>query len=455
MASSMINPANVARVGEFGRSGEYIFFVMLGSSSPQRVKLSREWVSSKGRTHTGNVRWDLLKRSGTNSERKHSPGGFYPIYINNRNGKIEKVGEPLPASTSEAPPLEGCTALLPIRSNGSEGNWQWAPGTFKQRMEQGRVRIGGNENKGFTVYILKDGEYSKIVNGEFNVINTGINGELICEDNDSDYVMAVPGDIWKIPSHDATQYGSRLLGNVLGEKRFTFPKSLYATHDAIRFFMDKKPNGVVVDFFAGSGTTLHAVNLLNAEDDGKRRCIIVTNNEVSADEAKKLSGIGLKPGDEEWEQYGIAKYVTWPRTKCCIEGQDLKGQPLKGSYISISEKDIHLADGFKSNVKFFKCSWTPRKPEDYLLSNALCLHIKEMIELQNAIEVDNVNNVLILNKEDFRRTILNADVRPHIERVWVNQNIIFSTEELKALKEIGYKYIPREFFGQELKEAAE
>ena len=147
MASSMINPANVARVGEFGRSGEYIFFVMLGSSSPQRVKLSREWVSSKGRTHTGNVRWDLLKRSGTNSERKHSPGGFYPIYINNRNGKIEKVGEPLPASTSEAPPLEGCTALLPIRSNGSEGNWQWAPGTFKQRMEQGRVRIGGNEKK--------------------------------------------------------------------------------------------------------------------------------------------------------------------------------------------------------------------------------------------------------------------------------------------------------------------
>ena len=227
MASSMINPANVARVGEFGRSGEYIFFVMLGSSSPQRVKLSREWVSSKGRTHTGNVRWDLLKRSGTNSERKHSPGGFYPIYINNRNGKIEKVGEPLPASTSEAPPLEGCTALLPIRSNGSEGNWQWAPGTFKQRMEQGRVRIGGNEKKGFTVYILKDGEYSKIVNGEFNVINTGINGELICEDNDSDYVMAVPGDIWKISSHDATQYGSRMIGNIFRDRRFTFPKSLY------------------------------------------------------------------------------------------------------------------------------------------------------------------------------------------------------------------------------------
>lgn len=354
MASSMINPANVARIGEFGRSGEYIFFVMLGSSSPQRVKLSREWVSSKGRTHTGNVRWDLLKRSGTNSERKHSPGGFYPIYINNRNGKIEKVGDPLPASTSEARPLEGCTALLPIRNNGSEGNWQWAPETFRQRMEQGRVRIGGNEKKGFTVYILKDGEYSKIVNGEFNVINTGINGELICEDNDSDYVMAVPGDIWKISSHDATQYGSRMIGNIFGDRRFTFPKSLYAVKDCIYFFTAYKPNALIIDFFAGSGTTLHAVNLLNAEDGGHRRCIMVTNNEVSADEAKMLTAKGFKPGDVEWEELGIAHYVTWPRTVCSIEGHDVNSKPLGGKYIG---SDLPMSDGFKANAAFFKLSF--------------------------------------------------------------------------------------------------
>lgn len=401
------------------------------------------------------MRWDLLKRSGTNAERRHSPGGFYPIYINPSNGKIECLGRPLAPGVSEAPAIDGLFALLPIRQNGTEGNWQWSTDTFVTRMNQGRVKIGGNPERGFTVYILKDGEYSKIVNGEFTVTGRGINNELLTEDNDSDDVMAIPGDIWKIASHDATQYGSRLLGNILGEKRFTFPKSLYATHDAIRFFVSNKPNAVIVDFFAGSGTTLHAVNLLNAEDSGNRKCIIVTNNEVSASEAKTLSEKGLKQGDEEWERYGIAKYVTWPRTVCSIEGKDIKGQDLKGNYISVPGTEVFLADGFKSNVKFFKCSWTPRKPEDYLLSNALCLHIKEMIELQNAIEVDNVKNVLILNKEDFKRTILSSDVRPHIERVWVNQNIIFSTEELKALKEIGYKYIPREFFGQELREAAE
>lgn len=182
---------------------------------------------------------------------------------------------------------------------------------------------------------------------------------------------------------------------------------------------------------------------------------MVTNNEVSANESKELREKGFNPGDDEWEKYGIAKYVTWPRTVCCIEGKDIDGNPLKGSYVTTSEREIKMSDGFSANVKFFKCSWTPRKPEDYLLSNVLCLHIKEMIELQNAIEVDNVKNVLILNKKDLYDTIFNDDVRPQIENVWVNQNIIFSTDEMKALKQIGFKYIPREFFGQELKEAAE
>ncbi|MGN1065784.1 MAG: hypothetical protein ACI4QC_10240, partial [Thermoguttaceae bacterium] len=108
-----------------------------------------------------------------------------------------------------------------------------------------------------------------------------------------------------------------------------------------------------------------------------------------------------------------------------------------------------------SNLKYFKCDWTPRKPEEYLLSNALCLHIREMIELQNGIEVDNVKNVLILNKLDFRRYVLVDDVYAQIENIWVNQNIIFNSEEMKKLNALGFKYIPKEFFGQELKEAAE
>lgn len=341
MVSTMINPANVARIGEFGRSGEYIFFVMLGKASPQRVKLNREWVSSKGRTHTGKVRWDLLKRSGTNSERKHSPKGFYPIYINNITGKVECVGEPLPNNISKALPRKGCTALLPIRKNGTEGNWQWSTETFKSRLKQGRIRIGGNYEKGFTVYILKNGEYSKIVNGEFVVADRGINGELICEENSSNQVMAVPGDIWKISLHDSTQYGSRFISNIFPDKIFTFPKSVYAVKDCLHFFTVNKKNALIIDFFAGSGTTLNAVNLLNAEDGGHRRCIMVTNNEVSDEEVASLKRRGYRPGDKEWEKLGIAHHVTWPRTTCSIKGIDVNEAPLNGEYLTDLTEEKH------------------------------------------------------------------------------------------------------------------
>ena len=351
MVSTMINPAIVARAGEFGRCGEYIFFVLFGSASPSRVRLNREWVSSKGRTHTGNIRWDLLKRSGTGATRKDSPGGFYPIYIDSDSGKIVKIGEPLPDGVSEAPQIDNLYCLLPIRNDGSEGRWQWSTTTLAEGLIDGRVKVGGDKKRGFTVYRLAKAEYEKVQKGEFQIIGRGINNEIIVDDIDTEQVMAVPGDIWKIASHDSTQYGSRLIGNIFANKRFTFPKSLYAVKDCLYFFTANKPNALIVDFFAGSGTTLHAVNLLNAEDGGNRRCIMVTNNEISAEERKGFEARGIQQGDPEWEARGIARYVTWPRTVCSIEGHDVNGNPLKGNYIG---SDIPMADGFKANAAFFK-----------------------------------------------------------------------------------------------------
>ncbi len=150
----------------------------------------------------------------------------------------------------------------------------------------------------------------------------------------------MPVTIWNQQSHSAGDYGSSLLLNIFKGKRFDFPKSVYAEHDALRFFIADKPNALVVDFFAGSGTTLHAINLLNKEDGGHRRCIMVTNNEVSADEETAFRARGLHKGDEEWEKYGIARYVNWPRTKCSIEGIDVNGQPINGEYITSNTQEI-------------------------------------------------------------------------------------------------------------------
>lgn len=334
MISTMINPAVVARAGGFGRADEYIFVVMFGQAAPNRLRLSREWVSGKGRTHTGNIRWDLLRRSGTNAERSHSPGCFYPIYVNPKTKTIEKVGSALPEGVSVAEQIPGLVAVLPIRKNKTEGNWQWSPKTFKERMRLGRVRVGGNEKRGFVIYILKDGEYAKIQRGEFQEAGRAADGSIIVEDADASFVLAVPGSQWRIASHDATQYGSRLLGDILPDRRFPFPKSLYAVRDTLRFYLEDKPTALTVDFFAGSGTTLNAVNLLNATDGGQRRCILVTNNEVSAEEAAALTARGLQPGDAEWEAQGICRSVTWPRSKYTTLGQRDDGSVLTGEYLT-------------------------------------------------------------------------------------------------------------------------
>lgn len=85
----------------------------------------------------------------------------------------------------------------------------------------------------------------------------------------------------------------------------------------------------------------------------------------------------------------------------------------------------------------------------------LCLHVKELIELQTAQEVDGVKNVLILSKSDYRRIFENKAKADAVEHVWVNENLVFSAAEMKVLRSKRFRYIPREFFAQELKEVGE
>jgi adenine-specific DNA-methyltransferase len=359
MVSSQINPAAVARAGAFGRSDEYIYFVKFGSAAPRRIELSREWVSSKGRTHNVAVRWDLLRRSGKKgSGRKDSPGCFYPIYIDPTGPKIAKVGEALPIGVSKPDEVSGSIALLPIRKDGTEGRWQWTPKSLRDGIEEGRVRVSGSVDKGYTISILKPGEFRKILHGEVEVLGRGVDGSVTVEEqvSDSDSVRAIPSTQWRIASHDATQYGTRLLSDsFLPARDFPYPKSLYAVEDALRFFIIDKPQAVVLDFFAGSGTTVHAVMRLNRQDGGSRQCIAVTNNEVDAAEHKALREKGVRPGDIDWEKFGICDYITKPRVAAAITGKTPQGKPIKGEYKFVDE--FPMAEGLHENAEFFTLAY--------------------------------------------------------------------------------------------------
>lgn len=452
MISSVINVKGTARENEFARVNEYLFIVRLGSCKVETLRLDNEWLGNIKSSGKDKVRLAGLMRSGTGSGRKDSPGCFYPI-IFDKQGKFKRVGDAIPVNVDRKSIkiADDEVAIWPIHKDNSEGRWMYRPDGLKKLIADGFVYFGKLNGDKMGISYAPRGVQQKIKNGEFTISGYSEDGSAIIDDSEYE-ASYIPGNQWAIASHNATEYGTKLLKNILGENRFTFPKSLYAVHDVLKFFMDKKKDGIVVDFFAGSGTTLHAVNLLNAEDGGNRTCIMVTNNDVSESEAKELKEKGFKKGDDEWESLGIAKYVTWPRTKCSIEGKDLKDNPIKGKYIN---SNIEMSSGFQANVKYFKCDWTPRKPEDYLLSNVLCLHVKEMIELENAIEVDNEKNVIIYNKDDFKKYILDEEKFAKIQKLWVNQNIIFDNSEIKMLEGKGFKYIPREYFGQELKEVAE
>jgi adenine-specific DNA-methyltransferase len=449
MISSVINPSGSARKNIFSRAEEYIYYVFIGDAKvyPNRTDMIHPPKEDL------QVRWASLLRSGSNSSRSSRPNLFYPVFFNCETGKYVGTGASLSLTQNkdEVDTPVNCFAVWPMKANGEEARWTLSQDTLADKINSGFVKFGSwkKGERTRTISYLSEGMERALNNGELEILGKDEDGTLI---TGRSFKPIVPLTIWNQPSHGAGDFGSSLLLEIFKSKRFTFPKSLYAVRDTLNFVVKGKKDAVIIDFFAGSGTTLHAVNLLNAEDSGNRICIMVTNNEISAEEEKEFLKQGISKGSEEWESRGIAKHVTWPRTVCTINGVNINGERLTGEYFGT---DVPMATGFNTNVKYFKCDWTPRKPEDYLLSNVLCLHIREMIELQNAIEVDNVKNVLILNKSDFKNTILDPDIYARIENVWVNQNIVLNAEELKLLEAKGFRYIPREFFGQELREAAE
>ena len=451
MISSVISPRGAMRKDMFTRVEEYIYYVFIGDASV--VPFGPDMLQFTEYENVDIKVWAQMIRTSANGPRSKRPNLFYPVFFSKNDGRYMGVGEPLPVNMNrnEVEVPEDCFAVYPIRRDGMEVSWALQTETFKMKIEKGYIKFGkwspGDTNRAMAH--LQTGTMGRIERGEIEVLGKDEEGTVILGNTAKG---KRPSSVWNMQTHDAGSKGKNMLTAILPYCDFSYPKSLYAVRDSLKFIVANKPNAIIVDFFAGSGTTQHAVNLLNAEDGGQRRCIMVTNNEISDAEEKAFLKRGVQKGCEEWESRGIAKYVTWPRTLCSINGVDVNGKPLKGEYVGT---EIALADGFNTNVKYFKCDWTPRKPEDYLLSNALCLHIREMIELQNAIEIDNVKNALILNKTDFKNIILNPDIYAQIENVWVNQNIVLNSEELKLLEAKGFKYIPREFFGQELREAAE
>ena len=368
MVTTVINPSGSPRNNMFSRAEEYLYFVFFGTNS-------HVYPSATDMIHPLKedlqVRWASLLRSGSNSNRASRANLFYPVFFQEDDGKFYGVGESLALSEdkSSVKSPDGCFAVWPMKKNGQEARWTLSQDTLLDKISKGYVQFGkwkkGDRDR--SISYLAKGMEKALHNGELEILGKDEDGTLI---TGRSFKPVIPLSVWNQPPHGAGDYGSSLLLDIFAEKRFSFPKSLYAVRDALNFAVSGKKDALIIDFFAGSGTTLHAVNLLNAEDGGHRRCICVTNNEVSDSEEKKFTKAGLRPSDTDWEKYGIAHYVTWPRTKCTIEGVDIKGTPLAGNYgceiEAYQEYDGDVTDpvtGKKVRGKLYKKVKQPAYPE--------------------------------------------------------------------------------------------
>ena len=422
MVTSVINRKGVSRKGnrsetekkeitQFSRVAEYLYFVMLGNASIRKEEGNMLDFQTNKDSENTKVTWLSMLRRGAASRRADKPKHFYPIFVKHTDATIIDVGEPLELSEDRTTVVveDGIDIVWPMRTDGSEGRWQLKRETFITALELGTAKLGTYNKKQnrCAINYLNQGLKEEIEKGTISVLGKDEKGALLLERVEEKKVE--PKSVWNQTSHNASEYGTSLLNKIIGSDRFSYPKSLYAVMDTLAMCIEEKPNALVLDFFAGSGTTLHAVNLLNLRDDGKRRCIMVTNNEVSSEEADMLMEKGISPGDDEWNQIGIARYVTWPRTVCSITGKDINGQSLNGNYGCEAETyreidaevtnpdtgkkirgkvykkikipvysdlaNVKLEDGFGTNAAFFKLSFLDKT------SVALGRQFKELLPL--------------------------------------------------------------------------
>lgn len=366
--SITINKNGVARGNQFKRADEYAVFCFFGTAAPCQVdrklysvefgeleeKVADDESSSRSQRK---VRWERLLRGGPNAARTARPNLFYPIYIDEETATIKELGASLPLEQdwTKTPTKSGLRAVWPIRTDGREATWRISQNALQAKLDRGCAKVGEYNKKSdrYSLLYLGDSQEERLKNGEIKLIGKAEDGSLLLEEQGER--SAIPTTVWSGTQFSAGEYGSRYIKKFIGDRRFTFPKSLYATEFSIASVIANKPNALVVDFFSGSGTTAHAVMRLNHQDGGHRRSISITNNEVSEDEAKKLTKRGLRQGDPDWEALGICQYITKPRVTAAITGKTPEGDPIKGDYKFTDE--FPMADGFEENAAFFDLTY--------------------------------------------------------------------------------------------------
>lgn len=302
-----------------------------------------------------------LRRTGGENRREDRPNMYFPI---------------------TAP--DG-TIVYPIGPTGYESRWICNPEGYKYFESEGRI-------------------YWKKTNGKWQVYQ-----KFYLQDK-----RKAVSNLWS--ELEGNKKATRELQSILKDDtlKFDYPKPTQLIKKIVRMWPYN--NAMVLDFFAGSGTTAQAVMELNVEDGGNRRFILCTNNENQ-----------------------ICEKITYPRLKTVITGKRDDGT----SY----------SEGIPTNLKYYHTDFVCKDEEN--LSDKLIDHIKEMIQLEHGVKLDNYNYIMIMDDDEADDIAARWAEYPDIKALYVSKNVLFTTEQNTLFKDIDVHIIPDYYFNFELREVGE
>lgn len=199
-----------------------------------------------------------------------------------------------------------------------------------------------------------------------------------------------------------TTKGSTYVRNLFGDKRFPYPKPLEFIVELLR--ATTTDNSLIVDFFAGSGTTGEAAMLLNRETDGSRRFILCTNNEN-----------------------GICRDVTYERIRRVIDKED-----------------------YAASLKYYKVDYVPISDRMYYeYADELLRHIRELVELENGINfTGNEEIAIVLTDEELEIFLDDEGICKRCRKLYMGHDVLLDAQQAQALQEynIAVNVIPDYYY---------